>query len=556
MSNEVIFLSDIPNHSDETYAARYAGTYVLKSQLIDAGHKTIVLDWFRFKKDNDEFFEYFEKLIDKNTVCVGITTTFLYPNFQHKKLSDSSGFSTIATETKIDNLTAAAYSLYLWEYSNEALYDWFKKLRQILDKYNPNAKIVLGGARTTRILQMCGIAPDNYAVKEFCDYVICGMADKAIIELVNKVKNKEVVEPSIERGGIKFILCDREEWKADAKIVPKNYFTKEDCFEKYHWAPLEVSRGCAFNCKYCYYETRYSSKRSVSCIKEELIRNYNEFGIQGYNITSDCFNDNRKWVGEWAEMIASLPFKIEWSSYMRIDPFHKWTDSMDEVIGSGYRAGFYGIETLCHLAGKAAGKGLNPDRVKELLQLLKDKGGDQIWTTAYFILGLPKESHQSLDDTLAWLMTQKIIDEVQTSILDVGPFIEELEGVVDFSDHSRYPEKFGFTKLEFSPRFYWEHDTMNLDDCYPIQEKWKEAFENHAFTRFGGSAHGEYARVRDLGLGHKESVTFMKTKFITGKKLIDMPIDKKKKFKNYIIDLSVKNVENYYSKFLQVNQVR
>ena len=103
---------------------------------------------------------------------------------------------------------------------------------------------------------------------------------------------------------------------------------------------------------------------------------------------------------------------------------------MDEMIDSGYRAGFYGIETLCHVAGKAAGKGLNPDRVKELLQILKDKGGDNIWTTAYFILGLPKETHKSLDDTLKWLMTQKIIDEVQTSILDVGPFIEELAGVV------------------------------------------------------------------------------------------------------------------------------
>jgi radical SAM superfamily enzyme YgiQ (UPF0313 family) len=556
MSNEVIFLSDIPNHSDETYAARYAGPYVLKSQLLDAGHKTIVLDWFRFKKDNDDFFTYFENLIDKNTLCVGITTTFLYPNFQNKKLSDSSGFSSINTESKVDKLTAAAYSLYLWEYTNEELYEWFKRLRKTLDKYNPNAKIILGGARTTRILQMSGIAPKDYAVKDFCDYVLCGMADNAIIQLVNKLKNKEDIKPSIERNGIKFILCDREEWKSDTTVVPRSYFTKEDCLESSHWAPLEVSRGCGFNCKYCYYETRYSSKRNVNCIKEELISNYNEFGTTGYNITSDCFNDNRRWVGEWAEMVATLPFKIEWSSYVRIDPFHKYIESMDEMIDSGYRAGFYGIETLCHVAGKAAGKGLNPDRVKELLQILKDKGGDNIWTTAYFILGLPKETHKSLDDTLKWLMTQKIIDEVQTSILDVGPFIEELAGVVDFSDHSRYPEKFGFTKLEFDPKFYWEHETMNLDECFPIQEKWKKTFENHPFTRFGGSAHGEYARIRDTGLSHKESVTFMKTKFLTGNRLINMPIDKKKKFKNHVIELSRQNVDNYYNKFLQVNRVR
>ena len=556
MSNEVILLSDIPNQSHETYAARYSGPYVLKSQLLAKGHKTIVLDWFRYKKDNDDFFAYLESFIDENTICVGISNTFLYPSFQNKKLSESSGFSTMPTETKLDKLTAASYSLYLWENSNDELYIWFKKLRELLNKYNPKAKIILGGARSTRILQMSVLAPEDYAIKHFVDYVICGMADNAMIHLIEKLKKKQEIKPSLVRGDINFIFCDRDEWKVDHHTVPHNFYTKEDCYLPHNWAPLEVSRGCGFNCKFCYYETRYSSKRCINSLREELISNYNEFGLQGYNVTSDCFNDDRKWVGEWANMVAKLPFKIEWASYVRIDPFHKYTDSMDEIIESGYRAGFYGIETLCHEAGKAAGKGLNPDRVKELLQMLKNKGGNNIWTTAYFILGLPKETHKSLDETLSWLLKQKIIDEVQTSILDIGPFIEELAGVVDFSDHSRDPAKYGFKKLEFSPRFYWEHEDLNLDECYEIQEKWKKAFTNHPFTRFGGSAHGEYARIRDLGVNHKEAVTFMKTKFVTGKKLINVSREKKKQFKNYVIDLSTEHVENYYKRFLTTNRVR
>ena len=55
MSNHVILLSDIPNQNKETFAARYAGPYVIKSNLISAGFKTIVLDWFRYIKDNDKF---------------------------------------------------------------------------------------------------------------------------------------------------------------------------------------------------------------------------------------------------------------------------------------------------------------------------------------------------------------------------------------------------------------------------------------------------------------------------------------------------------------------
>ena len=52
------------------------------------------------------------------------------------------------------------------------------------------------------------------------------------------------------------------------------------------------------------------------------------------------------------------------------------------------------------------------------------------------LLGLPKETHESLQLTLDWFLEQRVIDEVQTSVLDIGPFIEDLAGVIDFSDHS------------------------------------------------------------------------------------------------------------------------
>ena len=554
MANEVILLSDIPNQSNETYAARYAGPYVIKSSLIDSGISTIVLDWFRFLKDNEKFFEYFENFIDKNTKIVGISNTFLYPPLKNEKQNDSSGLSALPAKNKVDEDSAASYSLYLWEDNNEALTDWFQRLRNLLDKYNPKAKIIIGGARSTRFLQMGRYAPDDYCIRKYVDYIIIGMADYAIKVLVDKIDNNTPVTDIFVRGGINYILCDREPWITPKTYVPVIKYNKSDCFEKSHWAGLEVGRGCAFNCKYCYYEKRFAEKKPMDILKDELKKNYYELGISGYNITADCFNDNRKFVGEWSNMVGSLDFKIEWASYVRADPFHKWPEMMDEMIGSGYKAGWYGIETLDHNAGKAAGKGLNPERVKELLTLLKQKG--EVWTTAYFILGLPKETKESLDNTLEWLLQQRVIDEVQTSILDVGPFIEELSGVIDFSDHSKNPDKYGFTKLQFSPEFYWEHETLNLNDCILINEKWKKSFYDHTYTRFGGSAHGEYVRIRDTGLNHKETVTYMKTKFNVGSKIINIDNKKKKKFKNYVQELSKKNIQRYYDNFLQVNSIR
>ena len=190
--NEVILLSDIPNHSKETYAARYSGPYVIKSSLLKQGIDSIVIDWFRFLGDN-KFFDYLDNFITTDTKCIGISTTFLLPDYGGGTKRMGNGMAQLIPneEEKIDEEAVASSSLYLWEWDNEKLYKWFQKLRQLLDKKNPNAKIILGGHRVNKIIQFCELAPDNYAIKEFCDYLITGFADQIIVQLIEKIKNNE-----------------------------------------------------------------------------------------------------------------------------------------------------------------------------------------------------------------------------------------------------------------------------------------------------------------------------------------------------------------------------
>ena len=185
--SQVILLSDIPTHSKETYAARYAGPYVVRSQLEASGYDAIVLDWFRFLKDPDEFFAYLENFVDEETLCVGITTTFLIPEMSSQAIGGGMGQAVIQQE-EIPNVTeetVAASSLYLWEWSNKDLEIWFKKLRELLDKYNPKAKIVLGGHRVHKIIQFSELAPDNYCIKKYVDYFLAGYADFTIVTLID-----------------------------------------------------------------------------------------------------------------------------------------------------------------------------------------------------------------------------------------------------------------------------------------------------------------------------------------------------------------------------------
>ena len=60
--------------------------------------------------------------------------------------------------------------------------------------------------------------------------------------------------------------------------------------------PLEVARGCIFKCNFCSFPLNGKGKgeaiRDFSYIRDELIENYELYGIEDYWLTDDTFNDD------------------------------------------------------------------------------------------------------------------------------------------------------------------------------------------------------------------------------------------------------------------------
>ena len=125
--------------------------------------------------------------------------------------------------------------------------------------------------------------------------------------------------------------------------------------------------------------------------------------------------------------------------------------------------------------------------------------------------------------------------------------------VIDFSDHVQNPQKYGFSKVEFIPEFYWEHETLNLKKCLEIKDKWRKSFVDHSYTRFGGSAQAEYPTLRALGFNHNQTANIMKIKVTTGKKLIDMSNFKKNKIKEDVLKISIDEVKKYHTNLVNSN---
>jgi hypothetical protein len=83
---------------------------------------------------------------------------------------------------------------------------------------------------------------------------------------------------------------------------------------------------------------------------------------------------------------------------------------------------YYGIETFNHAAGKAVGKGQNPDYVKESLLKVKDyflKHLGRYRGTASMIAGLPYESIDSMKESHQWLLENWQDQSVDWHVLNI-----------------------------------------------------------------------------------------------------------------------------------------
>lgn len=150
-------------------------------------------------------------------------------------------------------------------------------------------------------------------------------------------------------------------------------------------------------------------------------------------------------------------------------------------------------------------------------------------------------------------MEQDYIDEISVNVLTVPSFVEELSSVIQYADMTKNPEKYGFTKLEYYPNFYWEHDTLNINEAMHIREDLRKSLANHKFSRYGGSARGEFPMIKSLGLSTQNARVYMKTKFKSGSNLLDISNKEKRQIKDTVVSKIYSKINNYHTEILKRN---
>lgn len=466
-----------------SFWSRYLGPYAVKQAIENKcpGKKVMVVDYFT-KIPN--FFEYIKHLIGPETEYIGISTTFLH-NTANARVNDFN----------------------LWMTKHEDLVEWFRQLKELA----PNAKIMIGGHHCDVWYQYYvksrPDAPLPEAMDKYIDCVIHGYGESAVPAYINgtvdlqhiKYRNNVLwVSDGIAAGSPK-AECLRVKWN------------NADAVQYGEWLPLEISKGCRFGCKFCMYDKFGTTIKGKEELRNELIYNYENYGVTGYQLTDDTINDSMAKMSMIHEVFTSLPFKIEWVAYTRPDMFHRYPEMLDMMIDSGCKGVFLGIETFNPESAKIAGKGLHPEKIKGIIKWMKEKTQGEMFILASFIIGLVGETEESLENTLQYLIEQKVIDKIIFEVLYVRPADFRTGVQKDFNNSG---EMYGFKNIRYNP-YYWEHDTLNFNQCMEIAERWKKELSKNNYTGFDKAMEGftnfwSYPRMRSLGYSHKESFMMLK----------------------------------------------
>ena len=163
-------------------------------------------------------------------------------------------------------------------------------------------------------------------------------------------------------------------------------------------AVIKVSRGCPFHCFFCL-ATPVSGakvrKRSAENIIEEIRECVEKYGITNFLFWSDIFNIDREWVMDLCQKIIDSGLKITWSANTRADTAYE--EMAYKMYEAGCRLVSIGVESGSQEMLDKIGKRITLDDVRLTVKIFK-KAGIRIYN--YFVIGLPWEDEESVEDTI------------------------------------------------------------------------------------------------------------------------------------------------------------
>lgn len=479
--------------------SKHAGPHRIATELRNNNYTVQCVDISGQNNFNFIYKKIVKKFVGKETLWVGFSTNYLASIMGYKN-----------THNQIER------EIYHKNYPDCDLH--LKEFMAYCKQQNPNIKFIVGGILT-------------FDLSHLGFYTFKGNTEKEIVDFTNNCARGIAIEPGV------FSCYEFKNFQSS-----KTIYLPQDIFNNEKSLTIEVSRGCIFDCKFCNYGLRGKKKldyiRDASLIKEELIYNYENFGITHYNFSDDTYNDSmQKMEFLYDKVFSQLPFDLSFVAYCRLDLLLKNPEMSDLLKASGIKSAIFGLESLDVKINKIVGKGVDPHKQLDFLRNLKETSWQDILVSSQFILGMPGDSVENIEKTAEWIMSKdNFLDHCITSALFITPS-DLSDKFLYTSDFDRNYKNYGYEMFyDKQGKFNWINKEMNLDfnTVAKLSDKINSSNLKNKFGRFS------YSIGIELGYTHDQLLTYTKEDLKNNFQLNERKQEKQKKYFENLFRLSIK----------------
>ena len=198
------------------------------------------------------------------------------------------------------------------------------------------------------------------------------------------------------------------------------------------------SRGCPYNCSYCFKGIvgRTYRHRSPQNIVAEIKQVIGQTGIHSYYFIDDLFTADVKRLQELMELMIAEELNIRWQCLGRVDRISP--DILKSMYAAGCRRIHFGIESGNPEILRQISKGIKLDQVRQAVRWAKDAG---IQVKGYFMLGLPGDTDTTMQQTID-LAVELDLEEAMFSLTTPFPGTRLWDELVKRHPETEYNQDF------------------------------------------------------------------------------------------------------------------
>lgn len=311
-------------------------------------------------------------------------------------------------------------------------YKYIKWLVQVIKKYHPDKKIIVGGSVASSISEIM-------LLQNPVDIICSGEGEVTIKDLImcleqggdiskvkgiwykdssNKIHQNELREPIKNIDSIPLPAWDKFPMDIYLKnpigAVNKNKWI-DGASEEAASLSMNIfaSRGCPYRCIYCYHDfmgQRYRH-RSAENILEEIKILYSKYKVPYFHFIDDEFVIDKEFVLNFCCLIKSfsqdVKQKITWGCSGRVNLMTE--DLIAKMVEAGCILIGYGIESGSQKMLDFIKKGVTVEQAKNAIKLTKKYLG---WADCSFMIGYPGETKETIQETIDFCKELELAPEV------------------------------------------------------------------------------------------------------------------------------------------------